>query len=57
VGTASWSDPGFVEFWYPTKLPAIELSAKMLHIPFGMRITDAYGRREAEKQWLAALDC
>jgi uncharacterized protein YecE (DUF72 family) len=22
VGTASWSDPGFVERWYPTKLPA-----------------------------------
>jgi uncharacterized protein YecE (DUF72 family) len=22
VGTASWSDPGFVEHWYPTKLPA-----------------------------------
>jgi uncharacterized protein YecE (DUF72 family) len=24
VGTASWSDPGFVECWYPPKLPAIE---------------------------------
>jgi uncharacterized protein YecE (DUF72 family) len=22
VGTASWSDPGFVERWYPKKLPA-----------------------------------
>ena len=22
VGTASWSDPGFVEHWYPAKLPA-----------------------------------
>jgi uncharacterized protein YecE (DUF72 family) len=22
VGTASWSDPGFVEHWYPTKMPA-----------------------------------
>ncbi len=22
VGTASWSDPGFVEHWYPKKLPA-----------------------------------
>ena len=22
VGTASWSDPGFVERWYPPKLPA-----------------------------------
>ena len=22
VGTASWSDPGFVEHWYPPKLPA-----------------------------------
>jgi uncharacterized protein YecE (DUF72 family) len=24
VGTASWSDPGFIECWYPTKLPATE---------------------------------
>jgi uncharacterized protein YecE (DUF72 family) len=24
VGTASWSDPGFVERWYPPKLPASE---------------------------------
>jgi uncharacterized protein YecE (DUF72 family) len=24
VGTASWSDPGFVERWYPKKLPAGE---------------------------------
>jgi uncharacterized protein YecE (DUF72 family) len=24
VGTASWSDPGFVEHWYPKKLPAAE---------------------------------
>jgi uncharacterized protein YecE (DUF72 family) len=24
VGTASWSDPGFVEHWYPKKLPAGE---------------------------------
>jgi uncharacterized protein YecE (DUF72 family) len=24
VGTASWSDPGFVERWYPKKLPAAE---------------------------------
>ena len=24
VGTASWSDPGFVERWYPSKLPATE---------------------------------
>jgi uncharacterized protein YecE (DUF72 family) len=22
AGTASWSDPGFVEFWYPPKMPA-----------------------------------
>src|SRR5581483_10820924 len=22
VGTASWSDPGFVERWYPKKMPA-----------------------------------
>lgn len=22
IGTASWSDPGFVEFWYPKRLPA-----------------------------------
>jgi uncharacterized protein YecE (DUF72 family) len=22
VGTASWTDPGFVEDWYPPKLPA-----------------------------------
>ena len=22
VGTASWSDPGFVEHWYPRKMPA-----------------------------------
>jgi uncharacterized protein YecE (DUF72 family) len=22
VGTASWSDPGFVQFWYPPKMPA-----------------------------------
>jgi uncharacterized protein YecE (DUF72 family) len=22
VGTASWSDPGFVERWYPPKMPA-----------------------------------
>jgi uncharacterized protein YecE (DUF72 family) len=24
VGTASWSDPGFVEHWYPKKMPAAE---------------------------------
>jgi uncharacterized protein YecE (DUF72 family) len=24
VGTASWSDPGFVERWYPPKMPATE---------------------------------
>jgi uncharacterized protein YecE (DUF72 family) len=24
VGTASWSDPGFVEHWYPNKMPAGE---------------------------------
>ncbi|MDQ3118011.1 MAG: DUF72 domain-containing protein [Verrucomicrobiota bacterium] len=24
VGTASWSDPGFVEHWYPKKMPASE---------------------------------
>jgi uncharacterized protein YecE (DUF72 family) len=24
VGTASWSDPGFVERWYPTKMPSSE---------------------------------
>ena len=24
VGTASWSDPGFVEHWYPKKMPAVE---------------------------------
>jgi len=24
VGTASWSDPGFVEFWYPKGMPAAE---------------------------------
>lgn len=24
VGTASWSDPGFVEHWYPEKMPAGE---------------------------------
>jgi uncharacterized protein YecE (DUF72 family) len=24
VGTASWSDPGFVEKWYPKKMPAAE---------------------------------
>src|SRR5947208_17172090 len=24
VGTASWSDPGFVADWYPKKLPASE---------------------------------
>jgi len=24
VGTASWSDPGFVEQWYPKKMPASE---------------------------------
>lgn len=24
VGTASWTDPGFVERWYPTKMPAGE---------------------------------
>ena len=22
IGTASWSDPGFVERWYPKKMPA-----------------------------------
>src|SRR3954462_11531269 len=22
IGTASWTDPGFVEDWYPPKLPA-----------------------------------
>jgi uncharacterized protein YecE (DUF72 family) len=24
VGTASWSDPGFVEYWYPRKMPAAD---------------------------------
>jgi uncharacterized protein YecE (DUF72 family) len=24
VGTSSWSDPGFVEYWYPKGLPADE---------------------------------
>ncbi|MBA3762483.1 MAG: DUF72 domain-containing protein, partial [Chthoniobacterales bacterium] len=24
VGTASWSDPGFVEHWYPKKMPAAD---------------------------------
>jgi uncharacterized protein YecE (DUF72 family) len=24
VGTASWSDPGFIERWYPKKMPAAE---------------------------------
>jgi hypothetical protein len=24
VGTASWSDPGFVSHWYPKKMPAGE---------------------------------
>jgi uncharacterized protein YecE (DUF72 family) len=24
IGTASWSDPGFIERWYPPKLPAVE---------------------------------
>jgi uncharacterized protein YecE (DUF72 family) len=24
VGTSSWSDPGFVEHWYPKGLPAKE---------------------------------
>ena len=24
VGTASWSDPGFVERWYPKKMPAVD---------------------------------
>ena len=24
VGTASWSDPGFVEFWYPKGMPATD---------------------------------
>jgi uncharacterized protein YecE (DUF72 family) len=24
VGTASWSDPGFVEFWYPKKMRAMD---------------------------------
>jgi uncharacterized protein YecE (DUF72 family) len=24
VGTASWSDPGFVEHWYPKKMPATD---------------------------------
>lgn len=24
VGTASWSDPGFVERWYPKKLPSLQ---------------------------------
>ncbi|HLW34302.1 MAG TPA: DUF72 domain-containing protein [Chthoniobacterales bacterium] len=24
IGTASWSDPGFVEHWYPKKMPAHE---------------------------------
>jgi uncharacterized protein YecE (DUF72 family) len=24
IGTASWSDPGFVERWYPKKMPASE---------------------------------
>src|SRR6202022_3256481 len=24
IGTASWSDPGFVERWYPKKMPAGE---------------------------------
>ena len=24
VGTASWSDPGFVQYWYPKKMPAAD---------------------------------
>ncbi|HST29693.1 MAG TPA: DUF72 domain-containing protein, partial [Chthoniobacterales bacterium] len=24
IGTASWSDPGFVQRWYPKKMPAHE---------------------------------
>src|SRR5471032_1920588 len=24
VGTASWTDPGFVEHWYPREMPAAE---------------------------------
>ncbi|PYI89390.1 MAG: DUF72 domain-containing protein, partial [Verrucomicrobia bacterium] len=24
VGTASWSDPGFVQYWYPKKMPATD---------------------------------
>ena len=27
VGTASWSDPGFVKHWYPKKMPAGDLLA------------------------------
>jgi uncharacterized protein YecE (DUF72 family) len=31
VGTASWSDPGFVEHWYPKKMPAGERLAWYAH--------------------------
>ena len=32
IGTASWSDPGFVEFWYPKKMrPADRLSRYAQH--------------------------
>src|SRR5438874_10786439 len=33
IGTASWSDPGFVEFWYPKKMrPADRLSWYAQHL-------------------------
>jgi uncharacterized protein YecE (DUF72 family) len=31
VGTASWSDPGFVEHWYPKKMPAGDRLAWYAH--------------------------
>jgi uncharacterized protein YecE (DUF72 family) len=56
VGTASWSDPGFVERWYPPKLPAgdrlpwyaqhfkmVEVNSTFYAVP-DMRLVERWGR-------------
>ncbi|HYE30947.1 MAG TPA: DUF72 domain-containing protein [Methylomirabilota bacterium] len=53
VGTASWADPGFVEAWYPRKLPANErLSYYAEHFNFVELNSSFYGipaQRQVER--------
>ena len=49
VGTASWSDPGFVERWYPKKLPAGDrLAVVCAAFRFGRSKLDILFRAGAE---------